>query len=311
MKTVCAWCGARLTARRGAHAVWVGCVPCCHLVCLSCLEEADVDGDGQALCPVCGFRTSFARSSDVSNLMSFVDAHGVAVIARAAAAGVPAALSVIATCYAYGLGVARDQEMRAEFLALAVVGGDKTAAYNMGCELKDADPQKAAQLFRSAARDVPSAMYQCAIQEMEKKNMRAATAMFRRAARAGHVPAMNMAGRCLEDTGRFSAAAYWYARGARGGDKFAHCNLARCYEAGIGVARDDARAFRLYQIAAARDFHKGLHGLAHCYGEGRGVERSLPICHDLLERAVMHGSKEAIECLAIVKLMVEKEREKK
>ncbi|RIB10228.1 hypothetical protein C2G38_2043659 [Gigaspora rosea] len=49
--------------------------------------------------------------------------------------------------------------------------------------------------------------------------------------------------------------------------------LGNCYREGIGVDKDERKAFELYQKSAEMGNHLGIHNLGLCYGEGVGVEK--------------------------------------
>ncbi|MGI4959475.1 MAG: tetratricopeptide repeat protein [Janthinobacterium lividum] len=92
------------------------------------------------------------------------------------------------------------------------------------------------------------------------------------AADAGHVPAMNMLGRCHEkgwgtetDHGR---AAAFYRRAANSGDDWGRYNLANMLLRGRGVARDRREAWRLFHAAATSGHAKSMNLVGRFLEEG-------------------------------------------
>ena len=49
--------------------------------------------------------------------------------------------------------------------------------------------------------------------------------------------------------------------------------MARCYEKGVGVAKNAKEAFRLYGLAAKQGHSEAQNNLARCYEKGIGVEK--------------------------------------
>lgn len=100
----------------------------------------------------------------------------------------------------------------------------------------------------------------------------AAFGWFDRAARAGHLEAANMMGRC-HDLGRGTpvdkaAAAAWYRFAASRGSVHAIYNYATLLTLGEGVAQDRAAAFDLFRQAAARGFAKAWNFVGSFHEDG-------------------------------------------
>lgn len=74
---------------------------------------------------------------------------------------------------------------------------------------------------------------------------------------------------------------------------FCLCSLAKCYEKGIGVKQDEKKAFELFQSASDLEYEEGIFNLAQCYENGIGVEVNLPKAMELYCRASKLGSKKA------------------
>ena len=92
------------------------------------------------------------------------------------------------------------------------------------------------------------------------------------AAAAGHPPALNMRGRCLEQgwgvARDLEAAAAAYRDAAERGDGWGRYNLANMLLRGRGVPRDRIAAYALFE-AAARDGHaKSMNLVARFHDEG-------------------------------------------
>lgn len=95
---------------------------------------------------------------------------------------------------------------------------------------------------------------------------------FRAAAGAGHAPAVNMVGRCLENGWGTSPnpaeAARHYRTAAEQGLDWGQFNLANMLLYGLGIARDRVSAFEWYGRAARQGHAKAMNMLARFHEEG-------------------------------------------
>src|SRR6266511_5403989 len=64
-------------------------------------------------------------------------------------------------------------------------------------------------------------------------------------------------------------------KAAENGDKFAQYNLGRCYEYGIGIQKDEIKAFELYKVAAKQGHNFAQNSLGLLYENGKGIEKDL------------------------------------
>lgn len=75
---------------------------------------------------------------------------------------------------------------------------------------------------------------------------------------------------------RYAEARHLWRALAADGDTEAQCNLARLYQDGLGVRRDDSQAARWYERAARRGNPVAQSELSVLYAYGRGVPVDLP-----------------------------------
>lgn len=99
---------------------------------------------------------------------------------------------------------------------------------------------------------------------------------FKTAALSGHAMAANMLGRCYEHGWGAPAcdktATRWYARAADAGLDWGQYNYATQLQLGRGIPADRARAFALFQAAAAQGHAKSINVLGGFYEDGWEVE---------------------------------------
>ena len=81
---------------------------------------------------------------------------------------------------------------------------------------------------------------------------RAAMEWFRKAAEQGSTVGQFSFGSLYYGRKEFGAAATWYRRAAEQGHAVAQLRLGKMYAEGLGVDRDDVRAYKWFSIAAAR-----------------------------------------------------------
>ena len=67
-------------------------------------------------------------------------------------------------------------------------------------------------------------------------------------------------------------ALYWYTKAADGGEEVANYNLGVCYELGIGVEKDESKAFDFYQKSAENGDMAAKFQLGYCYVNGIGTD---------------------------------------
>ena len=77
------------------------------------------------------------------------------------------------------------------------------------------------------------------------------------------------------------------------GEEGAACQLARCFENGIGTERDRQSAYRLYKSGAEEKDEEACFHLGRCYADGVGTERDFYLAARYLTRALRLGIVEA------------------
>ena len=123
------------------------------------------------------------------------------------------------------------------------------------------------------------------------------TALLRRAAENGFVPAQNSLGFSLKDSEDWTEAARWFRRSARQGHPVGQYQLGLAHYRGRGVARDRGRAFEL-MLSAARSGHAiAEYGVGLAYEDGHGTQRDSAKSRRWIQRAADRGLEEAREKL--------------
>jgi uncharacterized protein len=84
----------------------------------------------------------------------------------------------------------------------------------------------------------------------------------------------------------FERAFKWYSIAAKGGDLFAHYNLAISYEIGRGVEIDLKKAFECIEIAASKDDPFSCYKVGMFLKEGTGCEINLERAYDYFLKAL-------------------------
>ena len=73
------------------------------------------------------------------------------------------------------------------------------------------------------------------------------------------------------------------------GDEEAQDDLGRCYGSGIGVEKDEIKAFELYKMAAEKEYAPAQNSLATLYENGKGTEKDLGKAIHLYNKAAENG----------------------
>ena len=71
----------------------------------------------------------------------------------------------------------------------------------------------------------------------------------------------------------YSKAAYWYDKLREDRHIYSTINLAWLYSEGLGVVKNEQKAFNLYMVAANKDMDDAIHNLGLCYEYGKGVKQ--------------------------------------
>jgi len=90
------------------------------------------------------------------------------------------------------------------------------------------------------------------------------------------------------------AAVQWFDRAARQGHVMAINMMGRCYDLGWGVAVDKARAAQWFKAAADRGLDWGLYNYATALALGEGVAEDKPAALALFRRAAAMGNAKAM-----------------
>lgn len=122
----------------------------------------------------------------------------------------------------------------------------------------------------------------------------ARAALIREGAAAGVAEAQAVWGQMLLDEGRAREGFGWFVRAARAGHLLALNMVGRCYDLGWGVAIDKARAAECFRIAAGRGLDWGMYNYATALALGEGVAEDKPAALDWFEKAAALGNAKAI-----------------
>jgi TPR repeat protein len=167
----------------------------------------------------------------------------------AAQQGDAAAQCALAVCYADGKGVKPD-------IAHAFIWFEKAAAQNV--------PQAQWNLGELYATGLPGV-------EADPKK---ATLLCKRAANAGFAPASATLGALFARAKKHERAVQWWTLAAEQGDLESLFNLGQANRLGLGVAKDEVKAFALFLQAAQGGVAaaQSRMGLAYATGEGAALD---------------------------------------
>ncbi len=98
---------------------------------------------------------------------------------------------------------------------------------------------------------------------------------FTKAAEKGHTEAMYEAGRLAHLSYATKSARLWFEKAANLGHDKGMYQLGRCFEKGLGVYRDEAKAVEWYTKAANLNNTDAMRALAARYKNGIGVAKSI------------------------------------
>lgn len=186
--------------------------------------------------------------------------------------------------------------------------GDAEAQYALAESLRVADVAAAVPWYRRAARagHVPAGTmlaFLLANGIGVPPNPRAAVAWYRRTASQGDVGAQNNLGYMLEQGAGVprdpAKAALCYRLAALQGSATARVNLALLLLDGRGVERDEAEAVRWLQAAAAEGHAAAQFRLGLCLREGVGTERDPVAAERWLRAAAERGDRDALAALSV------------
>jgi TPR repeat protein len=237
------------------------------------------------------------------------DPAGALVSYQTAAQFNPKAMWNLIIRYHQGDGVPVDpakMKYYLEQLRLSASHGDAEADYYLGDLYRNGlllsgNSQEALSRFQRAAEGGEGkAFYRMAEMyesgEGVPRDERAAFQHYRHSAQLFYLPAFyNVAVGLLAGAGtprNPREAAEWFLRiqrGAARGVPAHQLSLARCYERGLFVPRDEAKAVSTYQSAALRGDVDAERVLAGMIRDGRGVPKNIPLAIGWLDRAARRG----------------------
>ncbi|MDR3108790.1 MAG: protein kinase [Planctomycetaceae bacterium] len=90
-----------------------------------------------------------------------------------------------------------------------------------------------------------------------------------------------------------SRAVKYYTESAEHGNAQAAYQVGRCYEEGIGVAKNEKEAVKWYQIAAKYNEPNAIFRIGLCYAKGKGIEKNEVEARRNISKAARLGQREA------------------
>src|SRR5262249_50389672 len=115
------------------------------------------------------------------------------------------------------------------------------------------------------------------------------------AANANSAPAMSRLARAFEKKGDYAEALKWLEKAASADDTMGMIDLGAFYMAGLGVARDFAKARELFEKSAAKGNALAMTGLGWLFFVGgRGVPQDYAKARDWFEKAAEKGNSQAM-----------------
>ena len=123
---------------------------------------------------------------------------------------------------------------------------------------------------------------------------------FQKAAEKGYAEAMRMLGVLYQQQKGESGdrtAIDWFRRAIAAGSVDAGVDLGLAYEKGLGTARNEAEAVRLYYAAATAGSPRGMFAMGYVYERGIGVPRDYDEARAWYLRAAARGSADAMNSI--------------
>ncbi len=226
-------------------------------------------------------------------------------ISRAAAGGQPQAQCAMGDRYAHGTGVAQNWFEACRWYDMAAQQGDAVAqcalaaCYASGKGVKKDMAHAFIWFEKAAAQNLPQAqwnlgeLYATGLPGVEA-DPKKATQLCKRAANAGFAPASATLGALFARANKHDRAVQWWTLAAEQGDLESLFNLGQAHRLGLGIAKDEARAFDLLLQAAQGGVAAAQSriGLAYATGEGAALD-PIEACK-WFELAAQRGDKAAI-----------------
>ena len=233
-----------------------------------------------------------------------VQALAFAAVTRAAAGGQAQAQCAMGDRYARGTGVAQNWFEACRWYQMAAEQGDAqaqsalAACYAAGKGVKKDVAHAFIWFEKAAAQNLPQAqwnlgeLYATGLPGVEP-DAKKATSLCKRAANAGFAPASATLGALFARAKKHDRAVQWWTLAAEQGDLESLFNLGQAHRLGLGVAKDEAKAFELLLQAAEGGVAAAQSriGLSYATGEGAALD-PIEACK-WFELAALRGDKAA------------------
>lgn len=141
-------------------------------------------------------------------------------------------------------------------------------ALNLLASVALADPNVAATPAVQAAPVDPKKLMEQAEKALDRQDLTEAMKFYFQAAEQNYTPAQVAVGKLADSAQYYDAAVGWFLMAAMQGDAEGQYNLARMYESGNGIQKDEAKASYWYRRSAAKNFIPALKVLAGSYRLG-------------------------------------------
>ncbi len=230
------------------------------------------------------------------------------LLKKGAALGDPAAMTLLADTYRYGIGGARDVRKSAVWLQKAANAGNAEAmgklsyCYERG-EGVDKNPELFLQYLQKAAEGgLPSAQYKLGGMYASgdlglPQDIQKARFWFEKASKKKDARALFALGvMALEGVGEKKDEAKGVRlvrKAAELGEPHAQYNMGIFYSQGRGVKRDFQKAFKWFSRAAAQGDPKAMRELGFCFLKGEGTEENFAKGMVLVKKAAEAGDTQA------------------
>lgn len=224
------------------------------------------------------------------------DSKALRYMRTAADGGMPQAQYELAYMLMLGKGSAKNYSEALKWFETAAANGHVDAMVQMadmyaGGVGATADKAKALAAYeQAAAKGSGRALYTLGVLNAQDNDDYTKTFEYwLKAAEAGYVPAFNRVGVLYFDgvgVAKDDARAFqWIEKGAARNDEKAAANLAYLYYNGFGTARDEVKAFKLYQLLQGKNMPHVQYRLGVMYAEGKGVAKDYVQAYNYLEQA--------------------------
>ena len=263
------------------------------------LQKVDA-GDPKALCRL-GVLYLFGDDGFPQDLEKAVEAFG-----ESAKRGVIEAQTNLAALYMTGKGVTQDFAKARALLEVAVEKNDSFAMGKLGEIYAEgigvtADLSKGIHWYQRAVEngDVRS-MVNLGLRYWEGRGVQAnqnrAMTLFKMASDKGDMEGINYLARALldqPDPKKHEEGVYWLRESAKKGHVLSMFLLARCYEKGRGIKKDDKEAYTWYLFAARRNYLNAKIELGKMVAKERATAPSAAEEKEWLQEAALEGDLQA------------------